>query len=300
MNASAQNTPQAQTNNFVTPHVQPSFYAMEPEAIYDICVESLRRYTLNAGFTEVVIGLSGGIDSALTAVMCADAFGADKVHAVLLPGPYSSEHSITDAMAEVQTLGLDARLLSINEPYEAFAQLLAPECDGALAGMASQNTQARCRMVVLMALSNHHGWLMVNTSNKSEAMMGYSTLYGDTAGAFAPIGGIYKSTVYEVARARNERARAQGLPEPIPANVLRKAPSAELAPGQEDEASLGISYHMLDPVLISHFEQGLSAESVAERVGLEQAFVKDIIARAESFAFKRAVEPPFPEEQFYQ
>lgn len=269
---------------------------------YDTCVAALRTFAHQAGFTECVIGLSGGIDSALCAVLCVDAFGASSVHGVLLPGPYSSAHSVEDAEDEARMLGIDYQVLSIVEPYQAFAELLAEPCGKAWDNLPSQNTQARCRMVCLMALSNTHGWMLVNTGNKSEAMMGYSTLYGDTAGAFAPIGGLYKTDVYALSRARNERARTADLPEPIPARVLVKPPSAELTPGQEDESSLGIDYATLDAILIRYFEWGWEVERIASE-GLsgskDVSEVRQIIERAQRFAFKRALEPPYPSARFY-
>ena len=178
---------------------------MEPLEMYDACTAALGSFLRDAGFSEVVIGLSGGMDSSLVAVMAADALGAAHVHGVMLPGPYSSESSIDDAEALAANLGIEVRTVSICEPFEAFESVLARACGGALSGLAAENTQARCRMVCLMALSNAHGWLMLNTGNKSEACMGYSTLYGDTAGAFAPLGGVYKTDVFAMARARNRQ-----------------------------------------------------------------------------------------------
>ncbi|MEG0683159.1 MAG: NAD(+) synthase, partial [Raoultibacter sp.] len=162
---------------------------MQSEEKYTLCVAALRDFVHAAGFSDVVLGLSGGMDSSLAALMCVDAFGVDHVHGALLPGPYSSESSVADALALAASLGMATHTISIEEPFAAFADALAGACGGELTGLAAENTQARCRMVCLMALSNTHGWLLINTSNKSEAMMGYSTLYGDTAGAFAPLGG---------------------------------------------------------------------------------------------------------------
>lgn len=266
---------------------------------YAACVDALKEYAQNAGFSEVVIGLSGGIDSSLVATMCVDAFGADHVHGVLLPGPYSTDHSVTDADELARNLGVSTRTISIKEPYEAFAHVLSEACGGLFTGLASENTQARCRMVCLMALSNAHGWMLVNTGNKSEAMMGYSTLYGDTAGAFAPIGGLYKTDVYALARWCNARAAEAGAVPPIPEHVLVKPPSAELAPGQQDERSLGVDYAELDDILEAHFDHGLDVEGVAAR-GHDRALVADVLRRARAYAFKRALEPPFPRTAFYE
>lgn len=271
---------------------------MEALQIYWECTNALKEFAKRIGFTDCVIGLSGGMDSALVAVMCADAFGADHVHAYMMPGPYSTGHSVDDSRELAANLGIDAQVISILEPFKAFEAVLAEPCGGQLSGLASENTQARCRMVCLMALSNKYGWVMINTGNKSEAMMGYSTLYGDTAGAFAPMGGLYKTTVYEVARARNAQAEAEGLTPPIPEHIFTKPPSAELAPDQEDEKSLGIDYPSLDRILIGHFERGESPESlVTEDCPLSE--VERIIARANAYAFKRAMEPPYPDIDFY-
>ena len=266
---------------------------------YQACVDALSAYAKDAGYSQVVIGLSGGIDSSVTAVMAVDAFGAENVHGVLLPGPYSTSHSIDDAVALVENLGIESHTVSICEPFEAFEHVIRKSYKEKLEGVASENTQARCRMVVLMALSNANRWMLVNTGNKSEAAMGYSTLYGDTAGAFAPLGGLYKTDVYEVGRWRNDRARAAGDVEPIPENVFVKPPSAELAPGQKDEASMGVDYATLDKLLIAVQEQGRPLEDVCDAMGFDLIRAKGLLARAESYAFKRAQEPPFPDVKFY-
>ncbi|WP_087193855.1 NAD(+) synthase [Gordonibacter sp. An230] len=324
---------------------------MEAKDQYRACVEGLRSFMADAGFSDAVVGLSGGMDSSVVAVMCVDALGADHVHGVLLPGPYSSAHSVEDAEALARNLRIDVSTVSIVEPYEAFARTLAFACGGALAGLAAENTQARCRMVCLMALSNAHGWMLVNTGNKSEAYTGYSTLYGDTAGAFAPIGGLYKTDVYAVARWRNgeegmreyvsrrpsdadvprgseRETRAAALEAasggregdalgeaggvvscalpsgslnavpPIPERVFAKPPSAELAPGQEDERSLGVDYATLDALLHAHVERGLGVEALVGE-GFDEALVKRVLSRAAATAFKRALEPPAPDAKFY-
>ena len=253
---------------------------------------------INIFFPEV-IGLSGGMDSTLVAVMAADALGADHVHGVMLPGPYSSESSIDDAEALALALGISNITVPICEPFEAFEAVLARACGGALTGLAAENTQARCRMVCLMALSNAHGWLMLNTGNKSEAAMGYSTLYGDTAGAFAPLGGVYKTDVFAMARWRNRRAVEEGGTGPIPVNVFVKPPSAELAPDQEDEKSLGVDYATLDRILVAYVEEGKDAAAIVAESGLSRDLVDYVIARTDANAFKRALEPPYPDAPFY-
>lgn len=272
---------------------------MRPQEMYEACVTALGDYVRGAGYKDVVIGLSGGIDSTVVAVMAADALGVEHVHGVLLPGPYSTDHSVDDAEDLARRVGIEVRTVSICEPFEAFEHVLARACGGALKGLAAENTQARCRMVCLMAISNARDWMMLNTGNKSEAMMGYSTLYGDTAGAFAPIGGLYKTDVYAVARWRNDHAEARGEEPPIPEHVLVKPPSAELSPGQSDEASLGIAYAELDPILIAAMERGESAEQIAA-AGFDRAQVDSVLRRVAAYAFKRALEPPFPDTRFYE
>ena len=271
---------------------------MEPLEMYDACTAALGDFVRGAGFSDVVIGLSGGMDSSLVAAMAVDALGAASVHGVLLPGPYSSESSIDDAEALAANLGIEARTISICEPFEAFESVLARACGGELSGLAAENTQARCRMTCLMALSNAWGWLVLNTGNKSESYMGYSTLYGDMAGAFAPIGGLYKTDVFALARWRNRRAAEAGQALPIPVNVFVKPPSAELAPGQSDEASLGVGYDVLDAILVDAFERGLDAAALVA-AGHDPAQVERVLARAAACAYKRALEPPFPAAPFY-
>ena len=272
---------------------------MQASEMYRICADALRDFAQNAGFTDMVVGLSGGIDSSVIATICVDVFGADHVHGVMLPGPYSTDHSLDDARDLASNLGIQTNVVSICEPFEAFEAVFAHAGCGKLEGTPAENTQARCRTVILMALSNANNWMLVNTGNRSEAMMGYSTLYGDTAGAFAPIGGLYKTDVYAIARWRNEKAEADGEVPPIPAHVLVKPPSAELSPGQEDEKSMGIDYPTLDRLLIGHYEHGMSVDELVE-AGFDRAQVERIIATADRMAFKRAQEPAFPEAKFYE
>ena len=276
-----------------------SSYNERTRLIYEAARCGVRDFFRKNGYAKASIGLSGGIDSSVTAVMAVDAFGAKNVHGVLLPGPYSTGHSIDDALTLAENLGIESHTVSICEPFEAFEQVIRKSYKEKLEGLASENTQARCRMVILMALSNANRWMLVNTGNKSEAAMGYSTLYGDTAGAFAPLGGLYKTDVYEVGRWRNEQARAAGDVEPIPENVFVKPPSAELAPGQKDEASMGIDYETLDKLLIAVQEQGQSVEDACDALGFDIMQATGLLARVDSYAFKRAQEPPFPDVKFY-
>ena len=272
---------------------------MEVGEKYKACADALREFMAGAGFADAVIGLSGGLDSSVVAAMCVDALGSEHVHGVLLPGPHSSDHSVADARSLAENLGIETFTVPIVEPYEAFARVLGQACGGALSGLAAENTQARCRMVCLMAVSNAHGWMLVNTGNKSEACMGYSTLYGDTAGAFAPIGGLYKTDVYAVARARNARAEKRGETAPIPDHVLTKPPSAELSPGQEDERSLGIDYATLDAMLVAHVERGADVDALVA-AGFDPVLAENVVRRTAAYAFKRALEPPYPTTAFYE
>ena len=249
---------------------------MNPEQQYTACVAGLKEFVEGIGGRGVVLGLSGGIDSSLVACMCVDAFGAENVHGYMLPGPYSTEHSLVDAQELARNLGIRAERVSIAEAYRVFESQLSNLCPSFDRSTAGENTQARCRMIVLMALANFYGWTMVNTGNKSEAMMGYSTLYGDTAGAYAPIGGLYKTDVYAVSRWVNARAEAAGRVAPIPEHVLVKPPSAEL-----------------DKLLIDYKERGKSVEQLIA-AGYDAAEVERITKRVEAYAFKRALEPQFP------
>ena len=266
---------------------------------YHACVDGLAAFMEGVGFSDAVIGLSGGIDSSLVAVMAVDALCAEHVHGVLLPGPYSSKHSVTDAQELADNLGTSVQTVSICEPFESFERVLARACGGKLKGLAAENAQARCRMVCLMALSNTYGWMVLNTGNKSESMMGYSTLYGDMVGAFAPLGGLYKTDVYALARWRNDEAARQGRPAPIPENVLAKAPSAELSPDQSDETSLGVDYPTLDRLLRRHVEEGAARDDLVTE-GFPEELVDRILATVQATAFKRALEPPSAEVILYR
>ncbi len=261
-------------------------------AVYERIAHATRLFVHEAGFADVVIGLSGGLDSALVATIAVDALGADHVHGVLLPGPFSSKASVDDAQELAENLKIDTLTLSIDAPYAAFADSLAAAGEP-LEGTAAENTQARCRMIYIMALSNAHNWMMLNTGNKSEAAMGYSTLYGDTAGAFAPIGGIYKTDVFALARWRNDQAAANDERPLIPENIITKPPSAELSAGQTDEKSMGIDYETLDAILREAVDNKCDIfEMVAQGFELDQ--IQMVINRYNSYAYKRAIEPPFP------
>ena len=253
-----------------------------------LCLAS-HDYVTKNGAREVVIGLSGGIDSSVVATVMADALGAEAVHGVLMPSPYSSEGSVTDALQLAENLGIDTVTIPITPALEAFKAMLAEPLGGELKGLALENIQARIRTLELYAFSNDKGWMVINTGNKSEAAMGFSTLYGDTAGAYAPLGDIYKTRIYQLARWRNEVAGR----ELVPANTLVKPPSAELHPGQRDDQRLP-SYEVLDPLLLAHIEGGMGGAELIEH-GFDESLVKEVLPTVKRFEFKRRNEPVGPE-----
>ena len=220
---------------------------------YEALVLATRDYVHKNGFTDVGVGVSGGIDSSLVAVIATDALGADHVHGVLMPSRYSSDHSVADAEALCRNLGIDHRVILVEPGHQAFLDMLAPSFDGLDPDLAEENVQSRIRGTLLMALSNKFGWLILTTGNKSESAVGYSTLYGDTAGAYAVIKDLWKLQVYAFARYRNQRAGRDLIPE----NVLIKPPSAELRPDQRDDQSLP-PYDVLDPLLEAYVEGDLT------------------------------------------
>ena len=245
-----------------------------------------RGYIVKNGFTDVVIGLSGGLDSTIVAAIAVDALGPERVHGVLMPSEYSSQGSIDDSLDLAERLGIDTLTLPITEPFQAFQNVLAEPCGGAVEGLTRENLQARIRTVYIMALSNQYGWVMLNTGNKSEAAMGYSTLYGDTCGAYAPVGNVYKTRLYELAAWRNEQS------EVIPPNVLTKAPSAELRPDQTDQDSLP-PYEILDGICNLYLEYDYSADMIVEE-GFEPETVERVLGLLVRNEYKRANEPIGP------
>jgi len=217
----------------------------------------LRDYVEKNGFTEVVVGVSGGIDSAVTAALCAGALGSDSVHCVSMPSRFSSEETRGDARQVAESLGCDFRELPIEPAVEAFHDTLRGEIHGGIAGLAAENLQARIRGVLLMGLSNTYGWLVVSTGNKSELAVGYSTLYGDMVGGFALLKDVFKTDVFRLAEHLNERAGR----ELIPRTTIERAPSAELRDDQRDADSIP-AYEVLDPVLEAYVEEDRSREEL--------------------------------------
>src|SRR5215470_14590573 len=227
----------------------------DPAEVYAALVTGVRDYTRKNRFRSVIVALSGGIDSALTATIAADAVGPSSVHVVLMPSRYSSEHSVTDAEDLVKRQGLHALTIPIAAMVDAFGQELAP-AGFPDTGLPAENLQARVRGVVLMGLSNAGGHLVLTTGNKSELATGYSTLYGDSAGGFGPIKDVLKTLVWELSRWRNAEAERAGATPPIPQNSIDKPPSAELAPGQMDTDSLP-PYEILDALLDDYVEKDM-------------------------------------------
>src|SRR5271165_772006 len=261
----------------------------DPAEVYAALVTGLRDYVRKNGFRSVILALSGGIDSALTATIAADAIGPENVYVVLMPSRYSSEHSVTDADDLVKRQGLHARTVPIQEIVDAFTA----ELDGFPAtGLPPENLQSRVRGVINMALSNAEGHLVLTTGNKSELATGYSTLYGDSAGGFGPIKDVPKTLVWELSRRRNEQAAERGETPPIPENSISKPPSAELAPGQLDTDSLP-DYEVLDRLLDDYVENDMGAAELVA-AGHDPALVERVIRLVDTAEYKRRQYPPGP------
>jgi NAD+ synthase (glutamine-hydrolysing) len=260
----------------------PSYAEVSSE--YQALVLGIKDYVRKNGFQGAILGLSGGIDSALVLALAADALGADKVEAVLLPSRYTQDMSNEDAVLEAEALGVKHHVIPIEPAVTAFTGMLADIFSGAAKDATEENIQARCRGVVLMALSNKQGKLLLTTGNKSEMSVGYATLYGDMSGGFAPIKDVPKMLVYQLARYRNSLSPA------IPERAITRPPSAELAPGQVDADSLP-PYEVLDPILERYIEKDESAEQI-----IAAGFRREDVARAISLVdrneYKRRQSPP--------
>ena len=257
-----------------------------PAEVYHALVLGTGDYLRKNGFKEVVIGLSGGIDSSLVAAVAVDAIGPEHVHGVSMPSRYSSSGSKSDAQQLAENLGIDFRTIPIEPAFRAYLELLAEPFAGRQPDLTEENLQARIRGMILMALSNKFGWLVLTTGNKSEMAAGYATLYGDMAGGFAVIKDVPKSLVFEVARWLN-RARGREI---IPPAVIEKAPSAELRPDQRDEDSLP-PYAVLDPILEGYVEEDLSAEDLVAE-GHDPELVARVIGLVDRSEYKRRQAPP--------
>ena len=267
-----------------------SFRALDPLAeLYGALVLATRDYIRKSGFTDICVGLSGGVDSALVATIAADALGPSHVHCVLMPSRYSSTDSVIDAEALVEQQALNVCTISIESAHKMMREILGPEVGDRGDGLIDENLQARIRGVLLMALSNASGWLVLTTGNKSEAAVGYSTLYGDTAGAYAPIKDVYKTTVYELCHWRNAKEIQEGGNSLIPDSILLKPPSAELRPDQRDDQSLP-PYEVLDPLLEAYIEGDRNRVELVE-MGFDQNLVARVVNLVDRSEYKRRQTP---------
>jgi NAD+ synthase/NAD+ synthase (glutamine-hydrolysing) len=257
----------------------------EEASVYAALVLGTRDYMHKCGFQKAIIGLSGGIDSALTAVIAADAVGAENVIGVGMPGPYSSPGSIDDASVLAQNLGIRFELLSINRAYEAYRETLREVFAGREEDVTEENIQSRARGTLLMALSNKFGAIVLSTGNKSELGVGYCTLYGDMVGGLAVISDVPKTLVYRLSRYANSRRAV------IPEATLQKPPSAELRPGQKDSDSLP-PYEILDAVLEDYVEDAHSAERIASDHGFDIEVVRRVIRMVDRAEYKRQQAAP--------
>jgi NAD+ synthase (glutamine-hydrolysing) len=261
-------------------------YPDECEAVYQALVIGTRDYIRKCGFERVIIGLSGGIDSSLTVAIAVDAVGKENVTGVGMPGPYSSEHSVSDARALAGNLGIRFEIIPIRGQYEAFLTVLNPLFAGGTAGVTEENLQSRLRGVTLMALSNKWGALVLTTGNKSELAVGYCTLYGDMCGGLAVISDVPKTLVYSLSRVANQRHNNA-----IPETVFTKPPSAELRPDQKDTDSLP-EYDVLDQILRCYIENNDAPQQIADSLRLPLALVRDIVNKVDRNEYKRQQAAP--------
>jgi NAD+ synthase (glutamine-hydrolysing) len=276
--------PESDHRNRVENNVVP--VADELEQMRAALVLGLGDYVRKNGFTDVVVGVSGGIDSALTAALCVEALGVERVHCVSMPSRYSSRGTRDDARLLAESLGADFREIEIEPMVKEFESGLAPSFSGLDSGLAEENIQARVRGLLLMALSNKFGWMLVATGNKSELSVGYATLYGDMAGGFALLKDVYKTDVFRLARYLNEQTGRELIPD----SIIERPPSAELRANQRDEDFLP-PYAELDPVLESYIEQDRSREELLED-GFDPDVVDRAIAMIDRAEYKRRQAPP--------
>ncbi len=256
------------------------------EEVWRALVLGTRDYVVKNGFSSAGVALSGGVDSTIVVALAVDALGAENVNAVLMPSRFSSDHSVSDAVELCTNLGVNHRTIPIEPAHDAFLTMLKPSFDGLPEDVTEENLQSRIRGVTMMALSNKLGWMILTTGNKSEMAVGYSTLYGDTAGGFAVIKDVPKTLVYELCHWRNTKATGPWIPE----NVISKPPSAELRPDQRDDQSLP-PYDILDPILAGYVEQDLTAGELIA-AGHEPEIVERIVRLVDRAEYKRRQSPP--------
>jgi len=254
--------------------------------VYEALKLGLHDYVVKNGFRHVVLGLSGGIDSALVACLACDALGAERASVTIMPSPYSSKETQRDARELARNLGVEVLELPIGPTMEAYERALHGTFDGRDPDITEENLQARIRGNLLMALSNKFGWLVLTTGNKSELSVGYSTLYGDTAGGFAVIKDVPKTLVYELVRYRNEH----GDRPVVPPTIIERAPSAELRPDQRDEDSLP-PYEVLDPILEAYVEEDVGRDQLV-RMGFDRDAVERVTRLVDLSEYKRRQNPP--------
>jgi NAD+ synthase (glutamine-hydrolysing) len=255
------------------------------EEVYRALTLGVRDYVRKNGFTRAVIGLSGGVDSALTAVLAVDALGAKNVRGLFMPSPYTSQDSLDDVAELGKRLAISVRTIPITTMFDSYRHALAETFEGRAADTTEENLQARIRGNLLMAFSNKFGHLVLTTGNKSEMSVGYATLYGDMAGGFAVIKDVPKTMVYELARLRNLRSTAPVIPK----RTLDRPPTAELRPNQKDEDSLP-PYEILDPILQAYVEEDRSLEEIVE-AGCDRATVARVMAMVDGSEYKRRQAP---------
>jgi len=255
------------------------------EEVYRALMLGTHDYVRKNGFEKVLVGLSGGIDSALVAAIASDALGKENVVGVFAPSRYSSTESREDAEKLAESLGIELLEIEIDETFQSYLRMLEGPFRGSEPGVAEENIQARIRGNILMALSNKFGWLVLTTGNKSEYSLGYATLYGDMAGGFAVLKDVPKTLVYKLARYRNSLSPA------IPERILTKPPSAELRPGQEDEADLPAPYAVLDPILEAYVKEDRSLREIVE-LGFDEQTVRRVIRMVDRNEYKRRQSPP--------
>ena len=256
------------------------------EELWNALVVGTHDYVVKNGFREVGVALSGGIDSTIVTVLAADALGPENVHCVLMPSRFSSDHSVADAEKLCANLGVESRILPIEPAHASMLEMLAPSFGDRDQDTTEENLQSRIRGVMMMALSNKLGWLILTTGNKSETSVGYSTLYGDTAGGFAVIKDLWKTQIYHLCRWRNDQAGTELIPE----NVISKPPSAELRPGQRDDQSLP-PYEVLDAILALYVENDLTGSEIKEK-GYDPPIVDRVVRLVDVAEYKRRQNPP--------
>ncbi|MNZ76995.1 Glutamine-dependent NAD(+) synthetase [compost metagenome] len=254
------------------------------ERIYNALILGIRDYFQKSGFTKATLGMSGGIDSAVVLALACEALGKDNVLPVLMPSQYSTGHSVDDSIEMVNTLGCKHEIIPIKGIFDSFQTTLSPQFKDLPFNLTEENMQARIRGVLLMAMSNKFGYILLNTSNKSENAVGYGTLYGDMCGGLSVIGDVYKMQVYALARFINRDK------EIIPENIITKAPSAELRPDQKDSDSLP-EYDVLDKVLYQYIELRKSSNEIIA-LGFDETLVKRILKLVNTNEYKRHQTPP--------